>query len=79
MILDDEFVWAILRHLRDNDYYNVRLLKFNDLPGNFPTDQVDFHLKHCEDLGFITFERTLSHSALVSMLPKGIRHINQQG
>ena len=79
MRIDDEFVWCVLRHLRDNDYYSVRLLKFNDLPGNLSKNQVDFHLERCEDVGFITYERTLSHSARVSLLPKGLRHINQQG
>lgn len=76
MEFSDDIVFAILNFLRDKKAYDLLSFYYSEIPGGYSNHQIDFHLGHCKDYGFVEGQLSADKiMALAFLTPAGLRYL----
>ena len=72
MEVDPGLIFKILSQIRQHGGRRETGLHYQDIPGDYTYDQVDYHVKQCVEQGLIVRRGSLSRDwAIVSLTQKG--------
>ena len=74
MKFDEMLISTILGFLRKHSNYSSMSLDYQQFASEYSSEQVDFHVGHCLDEGYVTGNRMANgKAAVLSLTPKGLR------